>query len=126
MEELHQASLNGITSEVIKKVVNDCPKTIMGSINKCLQKRTFPDRWKVTTLVLIQKRKSDNSKTRDYRPICLLDSMGKLLESMIRNRLEREIEEKGDGVVQKTIRIHTREIYGGRGARGKARGGRSE
>ena len=52
--------------------------------------------------------------------------MGKLLESMIRNRLEREIEEKGEGVVQKTIRIHTREIYGGRGARGKARGGRSE
>jgi hypothetical protein len=45
--------------------------------------------------LLISKGKADCQGKRKFRPICLLDCLGKLMEHLIRARLADELEEKG-------------------------------
>ena len=47
----------------------------------------FPDRWKIQKLVLLPKPGKPPGYPASYRPICLLDTVGKLLERLILNRL---------------------------------------
>lgn len=45
-------------------------------------------------VALIPKVKSEgNQETLTFRPICLLDTPGKLLETLVKNRLEVELED---------------------------------
>ncbi|KAH0820966.1 hypothetical protein GEV33_001825 [Tenebrio molitor] len=63
-------------------------------MNDCLRIRTFPRTWKVARLILLPKGKPGTEK-RKFRPICLLNTLGKLLEHLIRARLANNLEEKG-------------------------------
>lgn len=58
--------------------------------NWCLTRGEFPDCWKITKLVLIPKPKKARSDPTTYRPICLTNVMGKILEHMIQRRLRLE------------------------------------
>jgi hypothetical protein len=64
-------------------------------MNGLLRAREFPGEWKRARLVLIPKGKASPDGTRKFRPICLLDSMGKLYEQFIKTRLTEELDEKG-------------------------------
>ena len=72
--------------------------------NKCLEEGIFPDRWKRQKLVLI--RKSTLATATDpssFRPLGIIDSMGKLFERLILNRMKNVFEEednKGISAVQ--------------------------
>ena len=50
---------------------------------------TFPNRWKTGRLVLLPK---PPGQLRAYRPLCLLDTAGKLLEQLILARLRTELD----------------------------------
>ena len=54
----------------------------------------FPACWKSARLVLIEKPKKAEKAT-SYRPICLLYSAAKVLEMVLKNRLEKELELRG-------------------------------
>ena len=45
-------------------------------MNRCLEKGQIPKEWKVARLVLIEKKRKEEEKAK-YRPICLLNGMGK-------------------------------------------------
>ena len=48
--------------------------------NKCTDVGRFPDVWKTAEVVIIQKHKDkDAQEPKSYRPICLLDVLGKIL-----------------------------------------------
>jgi hypothetical protein len=85
---------DGIPPEVVKNLVDEVPEVILEVMNDCLRTRTFPRTWKVARLVLLPKGKPGTEK-RKFRPICLLDTLGKLLEHLIRARLANNLEEKG-------------------------------
>jgi hypothetical protein len=55
--------------------------------------RTFPERWRRAKLVLIPK--DDGTEDRKFRPICLIDALGKVLEHLIKARLQKEVDERG-------------------------------
>jgi len=58
---------------------------------KCLMTAQFPTCWKNAKLVIIPKGKGkDPLLTGSYRPISLLPTLGKALESLIASRLEKE------------------------------------
>lgn len=60
-------------------------------MNRCLQEATFPDFWKMSRLVIIPKPgKKDKSSPKSYRPISLLSTMSKVLETLIISRIESE------------------------------------
>ena len=86
---------DNITSEVVKEVIKISPKFILAILNEVVKRQEFPERWKVARVCLIPKGGKTPDNAAGFRPICLLDTMGKLLEFMIRERLELEISKNG-------------------------------
>ncbi|ERL91081.1 hypothetical protein D910_08423 [Dendroctonus ponderosae] len=62
---------------------------------KCLQSGHYPEEWKICRLILLEKPAKPSDTAQKYRPICLLDVMGKVFETIINNILLEEIELKG-------------------------------
>lgn len=71
------------------------PELLLEVFNINLQAGVFPKRWKRQILVLLRKGDKPLGDPSSYRPICLLDTLGKLLERMILQRLEAHIEANG-------------------------------
>ncbi len=63
--------------------------------NTCLKAGVFPEIWKKQQLVLISKGKGDPDSPSAYRPLCMLDTAGKLLERMLKPRIEEAITTAG-------------------------------
>lgn len=59
----------------------------INTYSKCLREGKYPTRWKVANLVLIPKSGRILDDPSAYRPLCLLDGCGKLLEKTIVQRL---------------------------------------
>ncbi|KAL1446222.1 hypothetical protein WDU94_003696, partial [Cyamophila willieti] len=82
---------DGIVPEMVKIFLKTAPDFCLGLFNRLLKKGVFPTTWKSAKLVLIEKEKKPGDTESSYRPICLLDSMGKVFERLIKIRLEKEI-----------------------------------
>ncbi|KAG5321626.1 PO11 protein, partial [Pseudoatta argentina] len=57
----------------------------------CLRDGIFPRSWKTARLVLLRKEGKPAESPSAYRPICLLDDAGKLLERVIAARIVRHL-----------------------------------
>lgn len=86
---------DGIPSEILKIVAEKRPHTLLKVYNACLIEGIFPERWKKQKLVLISKGKGNPDRAEAYRPLCLLDTAGKLFERLIKSRINKAIEEAG-------------------------------
>lgn len=84
-----------ILPKAIKIAVECIPEVLLTSYNGILSTGKFPKEWKRVKVVLIPKPSKDDKEAQPtFRPICLLDTSGKLLEALIKNRLEKELEQK--------------------------------
>lgn len=72
----------------------------MGILNRAFADGIFPNTWKRGILVLVPKKDKPLESPSSYRPLCLLDAAGKLLEHMVLNRLLTEID-VGQGLSQR-------------------------
>ena len=61
----------------------------------CLREGIFPRSWKRARLVLLRKEGKPAKSPSAYRPICLLDDAGKLLEHIIAARIVRHLSRDG-------------------------------
>jgi hypothetical protein len=87
---------DGIPNEVLKMVYRQDPSLLLRMYNSCLAAGVFSSRWKCAKLVLINKGKGDPELPSSYRPLCMLDTAGKVLEKLIRARLTAAIKAAGD------------------------------
>lgn len=83
---------DGIPNVAVKVAVKTNPKVFLGTLNRCLEMGEFPDCWKRQKLVLIPKPGKAVDAPSSYRPICLLDTLGKLFEKIILQRLSKVTE----------------------------------
>jgi len=83
---------DGITNEAVKLIARIQPTMLTMAYNKCLSDGHFPSSWKKARLVLLRKGEKPLHDPSSYRPLCLLDSMGKLLEKIIDNRMRTFID----------------------------------
>ena len=88
------AGPDGISSINLRYLVQAAPENVLRIMNDCLAKGIFPDKWKRAKLLLLHKEGKPKDDPAAYRPICLLDSIGKLLEQLIAIRLNQECQEK--------------------------------
>jgi len=84
---------DGITPEHARAAIIEHKQLFRDLYSTCLRLGYFPEEWKLSGLVLIDKPSADNPKK--YRPICLLDMFGKVFESIINKRLKEEIKRIG-------------------------------
>lgn len=85
---------HGILTEVMKKIAHKRSELLIDTYNACLMQRRFSEIWKTERLALIGKEKGGPDTPCAYRPRCMSDSAGKLLERLIKPKLEKAIEEK--------------------------------
>ena len=89
--------LDNIPNVAIKAAIRARPDLFIDLYNTCLEEGTFPKRWKVQQLVLLPKGQGQKppDEPSSYRPICLLDTAGKILERLKCNGLEKALEDCG-------------------------------
>ena len=75
-------------NEILKEVIGAYQEILLEVFNSCLREGRFFADWKEQRLVLLRKGNKPLGDASSYRPICLLDTMGKLLEEMILQRLQ--------------------------------------
>lgn len=83
---------DGIRNEILKMAVPWHPHIFLDAMNQCLVEGTFPVKWKIADLVLKPKPGRPLKDPGAYRPLCKLDTMGKLLEKTIVKRLRDHME----------------------------------
>lgn len=91
---------DGVPDMVVKEVARFKPEILRSLFSKCLEQGVFPESWKVANLVLLRKGDKPLVNPSSYRPICLLNTVGKLFERIIKQRLEKHLEET-DGLSDK-------------------------
>ena len=83
--------LNEIPGLAIKTAALNVPHIFMDTFNACLQEGIFPAQWKAQRLVLLAKGKKPAQEPSSYRPLCMLDIVGKLFERVLSTRLDAVI-----------------------------------
>src|SRR5204862_7589276 len=74
---------DGIPAEALKVAMGSHPHLLLRMFNACLVAGVFPSRWKTARLALISKGKGDPESPSAYRPLCMLDTAGKLFERLL-------------------------------------------
>lgn len=90
---------DGVPNVALKAAIRSRPELFLKTYNTCLAEGIFPTRWKLQKLVLLPKGNKPPEDPSSYRPICLLDTAGKVLERIICNRME-EFSEGDQGLSQ--------------------------
>lgn len=128
MKNRKSPGLDGIPTEILRLTAVHCPGILLDVFNRCLTLGEFPARWKRQRLVLLLKGNKPLDEPSSFRPLCLLDTAGKLLERLLLARLETALEEteglsdrqygfrKGRGTVDAITAVHriAAEANGGR------------
>ena len=63
--------------------------------NKCLKESSFPDCWKVSSVIPVFKNVGETSTAKNYHPLSLLSVVSKVFEELVNNRIVDHLEKCG-------------------------------
>jgi hypothetical protein len=86
---------NGILNSVLRHLPKRVITLLAKVFNAVLRRQYFPPVWKHVRVLPILKPGKDSTQPSSYRPICLLDTVGKLIEKILLTRILREVNERG-------------------------------
>ena len=92
------ASIDNISTRVLKDAFEYLTKQLTHMFNCSLKMCSFPNSWKKATVVPLQKS-GDKSNVNNLRPVSLLPLPGKLLEKLFHKRVSQYLE--GNGLLNK-------------------------
>lgn len=78
---------DGIPGTALKACGTVNPDILGATFTECLKEGTFPDEWKEAALILLHKPNKPPERPSSYRPICLLNTAGKVYERVLANRI---------------------------------------
>uniref|UniRef100_A0ABD2W9Q0 Reverse transcriptase domain-containing protein n=1 Tax=Trichogramma kaykai TaxID=54128 RepID=A0ABD2W9Q0_9HYME len=85
----------GWPNVALKLAIAALPDVFLRVYTTCLETGVFPSGWKRQRLVLLPKPGKPPDEPSSYRPLCMLDTAGKILERIICGRLEAFTERPG-------------------------------
>lgn len=87
---------DGIPNEILLRVSRIVPQAFLDTYNRCLSESKFPERWKISRLVLLLKGPDKPVLSpSSFRPLCMLNSTAKLLERLLLTRLNEHLDSTG-------------------------------
>jgi len=86
---------DGLTGKILRAVHKSHPNILLDLYNSCLRSGIFPAEWKTARVVLLKKPNKPDGVPSSYRPLCLLNDVGKILEFLLARRLEDHMSERG-------------------------------
>ncbi|KAL7294440.1 hypothetical protein TKK_0012437 [Trichogramma kaykai] len=86
---------HGVPNLALKLAIAARPDIFLEVNTTCLETGVFPSSWKHQRLVLLPKPGKPLDEPSSYRPLCMLDTAGKILERIICDRLEAFTERPG-------------------------------
>lgn len=84
--------LDGIPNVALKAAMRANPDIFANIFTACLNEGRFPDPWKRQRLVLLLKPGKQPDEPSAFRPLCMLDPLGKAFEAIIVMRLQETLE----------------------------------
>ena len=81
-----------IANEMLKNLSAEGKERLLFLLNKSWQEGVCPGLWKLGEIIPYPKAGKDHQITSSYRPISLLSVIGKLLERLVKTRLEHFLE----------------------------------
>ena len=100
--------IDGVPNEILKEVSGAYQQILLKAFNSCLRKGRFFVDWKRQRLVLLRRGIKPLEDASSYRPICLFDTMGKLLEEMI---LQTRPPGRRERSLGKPVRFSERQVH---------------
>lgn len=79
--------MDGVRLRAFRYIPAEGLNHLVGCFNECLKQGKFPEPWKKALLVLIPKGWPVDESNPKLRPICLLDDVGKILETILVDRI---------------------------------------
>ncbi|CAB0035443.1 unnamed protein product [Trichogramma brassicae] len=79
---------DGVPNAVLKIAGATCPDIFLQVFTACMRSEVFPGCWKRQRLVLLPKTGKPPNEPTSFRPICMLDVVGKMLERFICDHLQ--------------------------------------
>lgn len=101
------AGPDGIPPEAVRLAAAVAPDAMLQLFNRLLRRGEFPTCWRTARLVLLQKPGKPEGQPSSYRPLCLLNTLGKLFEQMLLIRLKEELDRTG-GLAEHQYGFRTR------------------
>lgn len=83
---------DGLPIELFKLIFTIDEEWLTSILDLCISAAHFPSCWKNSKVILLEKPGKDKSKCDAYRPICLLDNWGKILDKIVTNKLSHFLE----------------------------------
>ena len=80
---------------MLKKMTQNCFEILTDIYNACLSLGYFPEVFKQAIVVMIHKKGKSKENPLNYRPISLLEPIGKVYETIINKRLKWYLEDNG-------------------------------
>lgn len=84
-----------VTTEMLKAMGLSNPQVLLDVYNNILKTGIFPEVWKIARVVLVPKPGKPEFIPSSYRPLCLLNTSGKLFESILARRIYTELSDEG-------------------------------
>ena len=85
---------DNVSNRMLKELSTSYKSELLSILNFSLCTGVVPETWKYGHVILILKPGKPAKELTSYRPITLLPSLGKLLERIVKNRLEYYLEHK--------------------------------
>lgn len=82
-----------IDKEILTKLPRNMIKSLTSILNACLAAGYFPDRFKIAIIKLILKSGKSPTNSNNYRPISLLETVGKIFEKLLNERFRNFLEQ---------------------------------
>lgn len=79
--------------ESLKATIETVPERVLQVMNELLKKEEFPKPLK-RSQTSTKKKSGDSGNEKKERSLCLLNTFGKLLEPLIRKKVNKTLEEK--------------------------------
>lgn len=85
---------DSIPALIVRAMVMENPAIFHKVFNNLWRNKVFPLIWKEAKVCLIEKPRKNPNEAPAFRPICLLNTLGKTFETILNQRLKKELQDK--------------------------------